>query len=455
MRKSTTSVISEILVFSSLFILTSCQKKIKEGMIIFTRIQKNISEIVAIDPGKSWKPAIIISGDFWSAQDPDLSADARFLIFSGKKSANEPWSIWMTDLYSLKQQQLFSSSFDCRYPVWLPGNKIIFSQGSGEKNSLHMIYSDQPGSEQLTFDPAGYEHAAVMMDGRILSIRNAKESLTGENVMMAVLRPDGTKRGIFYKPERGRLIKNTPHETVRGEIIFIESSDSLPGGDIVSINYNRPLHSLKILTHGVKGRFNDVFPLKTGLFLVSYISSVTGSYSLCIFDPADGNIKQTLYEDREYGIFNPIIVESKNNPKKLPSEVDPGVRTGLLLCQDISFSGFSGKGAEEIMKKPRFIEVLGIDSTMGIVQVEKDGSFYLKVSADTPFRIRTLDQEQGNKTGPSAWIYLRPNERRGCIGCHEDPEMVPENRVPLAVKKKPVSIPVDVNLIKEKEIELE
>jgi hypothetical protein len=52
-------------------------------------------------------------------------------------------------------------------------------------------------------------------------------------------------------------------------------------------------------------------------------------------------------------------------------------------------------------------------------------------------------------------MWLRPNERRGCVGCHEDPELVPANRVPLAVKKNPVGVPVHAEKIKEKAVELE
>ena len=36
---------------------------------------------------------------------------------------------------------------------------------------------------------------------------------------------------------------------------------------------------------------------------------------------------------------------------------------------------------------------MGIDSILGLVKVEEDGSFYLKVIADIPFRIRTLDKD--------------------------------------------------------------
>jgi len=92
---------------------------------------------------------------------------------------------------------------------------------------------------------------------------------------------------------------------------------------------------------------------------------------------------------------------------------------------------------------------------MGTINVEKDGSFYLKVMADTPFRIQTIDEKGKVLNGPCGWIWLRPNERRGCVGCHEDPELVPDNKVPFSVKKAPVNVPVHINKVVEKKISLE
>jgi hypothetical protein len=110
---------------------------------------------------------------------------------------------------------------------------------------------------------------------------------------------------------------------------------------------------------------------------------------------------------------------------------------------------------ESAKTKATRIEVLGLNSSYGIVEVEEDGSFYLKAMADTPIRIQTLDESGKVINGPGAWIWLRPNERRGCIGCHEDPELAPENNAPMSVRKDPVIIPVNVTEVSEKEVELE
>jgi hypothetical protein len=84
------------------------------------------------------------------------------------------------------------------------------------------------------------------------------------------------------------------------------------------------------------------------------------------------------------------------------------------------------------------VRVSSLDGIVGEVPLEADGSFYIELLADTPVRIETLDEDGSTVRGPSAWIWVRPGERRGCIGCHEDRELAPENRVPMAVRARPI-----------------
>jgi hypothetical protein len=41
------------------------------------------------------------------------------------------------------------------------------------------------------------------------------------------------------------------------------------------------------------------------------------------------------------------------------------------------------------------------------------------------------------------------------VGCHEDPELSPENRIPLSVRKNAVIVPVHIDKVKEKKVDLE
>ena len=173
------------------------------------------------------------------------------------------------------------------------------------------------------------------------------------------------------------------------------------------------------------------------------------------FDPENKTLGKAIYNNAEYDVLEAVEAGKHERPKKLPSEVDMGVKTGLLMCQDINVSDMQSSGNTASFPKSSRIEIVGIDSTLGSVDVEEDGSFYLKVMADKPFQIQTVDKDGKVLHGPSDWIWLRPNERRGCVGCHEDPEMVPGNRVPLSVKKSPVKIPMHINKVVEKKVSLE
>jgi hypothetical protein len=225
-------------------------------------------------------------------------------------------------------------------------------------------------------------------------------------------------------------------------------------GDLVSISYSRPLHSNENLSSETEGNFISVFPLKSGKYLVSCRKSGSDRFGLYEFDPENKALGQAVYGSNDFDIAEIVAVEKKDRPKKLPSEVDMEVKTGLLLCQDVNFHDLNSVLSAKLTGVNK-IRIIGKDSALGEVDVEKDGSFYLKVIADLPFQIQTVD-DKGNVVGdPCGWIYLRPNERRGCVGCHEDHEQVPENKVPLAVKLAPVNVPVHISKVVEKKVSLE
>jgi hypothetical protein len=254
----------------------------------------------------------------------------------------------------------------------------------------------------------------------------------------------------------GCFFVDRPRETSDGRLIFIEGvSDSATKNDLVSITYNRPLHTRINHSAKIEGDFKTVLPLRTGKLLVSYRKSESDPYSVFEFDPEGNTIGKIIYSDPEYDVVDIVSAGRYNRPKKLPSEVDMHVKTGLLLCQDINVTGLQSASENPGRMRASMIEVIGIDSSLGIVPVEADGSFQLKVLADMPFRIRSLDSNGHELNSTCSWLWMRPNERRGCVGCHEDPELVPVNRIPLAVKKDPVIIPVSITKIKEKEVELE
>lgn len=457
-------------------LVVSCRNKPMTGLIVITRCAEKISnvnyvtgeswryiphtQLVALDRDKPEKELKVLTEGFYAACAPDISYDGKSMLFAGQRKPEDHWQIWEMDLEKSKVRQITSGEENCIDPVYLPGNRFVFSRTTANDslragNSLFAGNLDGSDIQRITFDPGTYFAAHILHDGRILVIGRQLYPSQGNQLYM-VMRPDGTKAEMFYKGTENRTLSGRAREASGGKIVFTESAGAgHDSGNLISISYNRPLHTRHELTSGIHGYFHSVFPQSSGKLLVTWRKSVDERYSLYEFDPESKALGKAVCTITDYDILDAVVVEQHARPKKLPSEVDKGVKTGLLLCQDIRILDPVMQGRSSMLKEADRIEVLGLDASFGIVKVEKDGSFYLKAMADTPFRIQTVDEQGRVVNGPCDWIWLRPNERRGCIGCHEDPEQVPENIVPLSVKKSPVTIPVHISEIGEKEVELE
>jgi hypothetical protein len=477
MKRTKTTIILPIIiaVISSGILLSSCRKKSMDGMIICTLVEGNAqmkiknsgdslqyishARIAAIDPDKPNGALIILTNDYFSAMSPDVSFDCKYLLFAAKRKQNDPWQIFEMNLADRKVTQITSSKENCVDPAYLPNGRVVFSMinTKDEHKSGYSLYTctiNGTDLKRITYNPHSYSCTSILKDGRILTVSRQLYPEKCDPLLMA-MRPDGTKAELFYKGLVGSSLISKGCETASGKLLFIEDEGNAHGSKITSINYNRPLHTRISLTSGIKGDFCSVFPLTSGKLLVSYRQSATERYGLFEFDPDNKTLGKSIFSHNEFDVSEAVFLSRHERPKKLPSEVDMGVKTGLLLCQDINSVNPEAAGNHNAVSKASSIEVMGTDSTLGVVKVAKDGSFYLKVVADKPFQIRALD-ENGNVLNKSCgWIWLRPNERRGCVGCHEDHEQTPENRVPLAVKSPPVNIPVHIIKVKEKKVELE
>lgn len=460
-----------LLVLCPVISFVSCSRS-QEGKLIITQAPAGIYEvntttgenwrylegarIALVDPDRP-KSVKVLTKDFYSACSPDVSPDGKRMLFAARQKENDLWQIWEMELGSGKYRKITDFKGNCTDPVFLPADKLVFTAGlyAGDSD-VHQSFElfackiNGSGLQQITFHPHADFATTVLKDGRLLT--NSQQLFPSKDEpLVMVMRPDGTKSDLFYKGLPDTHIASKSREAL-GKLYMVES-DSAGKTSIVSINYNRPLHSRKQLNNKTSGDFCSVFPASDGQLLVTFRENTSARYEVFMFNTNDGIIGSRIFGSEGYDVVDVIQVNEHNRPKNLPTEVDMGVKTGLLLCQDINFTGIGLIDPEA--KKATQIEVLGLDSIMGIVKVEQDGSFYLKVLADMPFRIRTLDENNHIIFDASTWLWLRPNERRGFVGLQQDPEMAPLNQVSLAIKKDPAVIPMAISEIHEKEVELE
>jgi len=441
--------------------LVSCGHQSMEGMIVFTRVpidnfdirENEIihkypgAQIIAINSDNPDGTEIVLTNDFYSACSPNISYDASHMLFTAQQNENDIWQIWEMNLEKRTSKQITDFNESCFGPAYLPANRLVFSRqipesGTGPVHALFTMNLDGSNISQITFQPHLDYTATVLKEGRILMLTKQLYPESGDMMYMA-MRPNGTKAELFYKGSPNRILNSQVDETEDGFVYFIEWGNGNPNsGDIISVHQNRPLFTRVNLTSEISGGFHSILHTKSGKMLVSYRSTETGTIGLFNFSLIDQSLGESTYNPSEYHVLEPVLVEAYNRPRNLPDDVNPEESTALLFCQDINVIGQQNDTILTDMEKATRVEVLGINKSLGFVPVEEDGSFYLKVTADTPIRLQTIDENGKVLYGPSGWIWLRPFERRGCVGCHEDPELAPKNFVPLSVKKAPVSIPV-------------
>jgi hypothetical protein len=203
------------------------------------------------------------------------------------------------------------------------------------------------------------------------------------------------------------------------------------------------LHSYESLSSG-EGRFRNPHPLPNGNLMVSFAKGNL-AYGLYQFDFPRKSIGATLFADTKWDAVEAIPVAPTAEPAGLISAIFDDQATGDLQCMNVYESdrpeAASIKKGE--VKKVRFIQGVAVQTpgtpaetrVIGEAPVEPDGSFYVRLPADTPFYIQTLNAEGKPLVTMRHWMWVRRGSSRGCIGCHEDKELAPENRVTQALLK--------------------
>ncbi len=429
-----------------------------EGMIINTAVPSEIdlsnedngidgryisqAQIIAFDPQESSADPVLLTEDFYSARSPEVSYDGRRLLFAGQKTAGELWQIYIKDLITYEVVQVTHCPVNCTDPAWLPDGRILFSrldemEPAGQVHVLYACHADGCCMERLTFHPESAIASSVTNDGRIITLSARQYSDLGERQYLA-LRTDGTKSELFYKGDNKNFPVSRCWEGNDGRIYFIENG--MQADQVMSIDFGHPLSSRKLVLKSKKRTFHSIYPFSEDQLLVSARLDDEAEFGLYLVDSQTGEIKDQVKSSDRYHLIEPVLTRNRQTPLKLPAIVDMTKGKGTFLCHDSGLSTIAINN-EDKDKETYKVQVYGLDEMLGEVPVEEDGSFYVEVDADIPVRFQTVNAAGEVLRGPSAWVWVRPNERRSCIGCHEDRELAPENRVPDALYSGMVSLP--------------
>jgi hypothetical protein len=388
-------------------------------------------KIAMISSGKPDNTREILTENFHSARAPEISHEGTQMVFSGQQNEGEAWQIWILNLETKEFSQVTACQNNCTDPAWLPDGRIVFSKYVNENelkhHALFSIAADGCCEQRLSFQPHEDLNATVLHDGRILySSQQIYPELADTKYL--VMRPDGTKAELFYVSEFGNEISQAVE--LNDQVLFVQA------GTIKSVKFSRPLHTINSIEQLKAGLIQEVSPFDDNHLLTSVLKPAKTSIGIASFDLESNLLEDIFFDEDGYHAMEPVIIKKRSLPRNLPSRVNSERETGYVVCMDADASQME----PHLEGRAAVVQVLGVNDVVGEAEIAEDGSFYIELTADQPVRFQTLNDQGDIIRGPSSWIWVRPNERRGCVGCHQDHEIAPENTVPKAIEKGPVAM---------------
>ncbi len=431
--------------------------------------------LYVLRPGK---PPVLLTGQFHSAADPAVSFDGKRVLFAGRRREVDSWSIFEIKLDGTGLRQITRGAGHCRLPRYQstlytivstePWYQITFvgdqagtlnDEGTGIATHLYACRLDGSQVHRLTYNVSDDSSPFLMGDGRLLYSARQRSSLEHGSLGRAAIMSVGIDGadGALFASTKGRQWKRTPCITDRGLVTFVESDrlNVTGGGEIGRVSFRRPLRTYQALSTDKDGQFAWPSPWPGGGLLVSHRTNGTEPYAVCLYDPVSNRRVRSLASEPGEHVIQAVAVRPIREPDGRSSVVNEADPFGRLYCLNARLSdmspgqkwspdqvrrirvleGVPGAATGESMGRPHVGTDLKLAPrrVLGEIDVCPDGSFNIQIPANTPIQLQAIDGD-GLASRSCGWIWVRNRERRGCIGCHEDGELVPENILVDAVK---------------------
>lgn len=427
--------------------------------------------IIRWDPAGPGDKVLSLTGEFYAACDPAVSFDGGQVLFSGKRTKNDSWQIWSMDPSGGNKKQITRGQGDSFSPLHVgtlfylndktPIPQITFvgsrgAKGAGKEPTLALYAANPDGTNvrQITFNRASDFDTDVLPNGRILFSSQKPEKASGTALL--AINIDGTDLAAYG--EKNRRFKEAARVDRAGKRVYYIESTMAPwpgGGDLAFISTKRPLHTMRLLSPAKNGVFLSPCPLPGGGLLAAFRPKEEGSvFALHLIDPATGKNMGKRLGEPGFHLLDPQVLAPRKEVRGRSSIV--GFRhkdTGVFFSMSCYISDLPGmkNAAKGTLARLRVIEGASSEEyaegtapsgerTLGEAPVEADGSFHIRVPSQTPLRFQLLDKGGRTMAEQRTWTWVMPGESRGCIGCHEDPEMVPPNRLTEAIVKPEVKL---------------
>jgi hypothetical protein len=407
----------------------------------------------------------VLTPEFAAACDPDVSFDGTTIVFAGRRLAGDAWQIWTMNADGSGKRQLTDGPGQRIAPVFAgarfylddaaPTPQIVFAARTAPDHDSFALYgTDLHGDtvHRLTFNPQSDFSPAVLPNGRVVfsSWQRFDDHLGPDGIFaLQAVNLDGTDLMPFHGNHEPPRYRDMAAVDPTGDRVYFVESDRLlwlGGGRLAFVSWRRPLRSYQSFDRkSDDGVFHSPTPLPGGGLVASYRHASPDSvFAIYRLDPASGERAALLFANEDWHLIDAQVLAPRPPTRGRSNWLQPGATTGVLYCLDCYRTSLGEHPARSVAPRGTIKHVRVIEAEpqriVGIAPVEDDGSFHIRVPAETPLTFQLLDEDYVAVRTQRAWTWVMGNENRGCIGCHEDRELSPPNRLVTAITKPAVNL---------------
>ena len=444
------------------------------------KVGRTLYSLAPAKPGVT--PRLLLDAGQGALGSPTLSFDGQWLFFSMVKEGEAFYHLYRMPAGGGEPQPLTHGPFHDIDPVELPDGRIAFVS---TRCGYFEEYHNTPSRALFTMLPDGRairpltstfifdNEPEVLADGRLLFIRSDNFFDRGKvETLLHAVHPDGsegyTEFGLDLGPAYGNRLRafncGSPAPLPDGRVAYLTGSGiavgrpgcaqrdlvnlPLAAGDVAALPDGRLLCTMGATDHFFarrKAKQKSAQPPPEGFHKIGLVHP----------DQKDGKMI-LIYASTNGAVHSPLYLGARARPPLLASRMEETRTTGVLYCQDARFTRNTAAGWPHVRairvlagrgltlrSSHSYIVHAGNETVeLGTVPLAPDGSFSVEVPADTAIAFQAVDAEGRSELNEMSWIFVRPGETRGCIGCHAVRQSAPTmtKRVPLATCARPLRL---------------
>ncbi|MFO0933568.1 MAG: hypothetical protein U1E39_12780 [Planctomycetota bacterium] len=396
------------------------------------------ARLLRLDVATPGAAPVELAAGLASAGEGSVNAEGTRLAFVGRAKAGGPAAVWTCAPDGSGRREVAPSPSDRGAPAWLPDGRLVFAgvvdgpapvAAWGHAWALFVAADDGSPATRITFGAGLEVDPAVLPDGRVVFVGWQPTDADAGAFALFTVHPDGSGVAAYHGGD-GVGTPRRPRVAADGRVAFVTTAA------------DGTTRAWALDRRWPAGPASEV----TAARGARVVTPRGGDGFLAVGEGGLGTIEGGGAPPTPVAAALPAgtaawaaaTLAPSPRPQGHLSFVDPKTSWGQLLGLDARFPRTAAAARVRVRRYDRAAPRVEGDVVVE-APLEADGSFFVRVPPDAPLLVDVLDATGAVVERSRTPIWVRPRETRGCVGCHDDGDVSPPNRRPMAVTRDAVA----------------